>query len=143
MKSLRLRDISVFSLGEIENKKILDIGCGYGLYSLTFLKLGAKEVCGQDILEDVIKINAEKCNREGFDNFTGKVGDCANLQFEESTFDLIFSGDVFEHITDIQKQDFINEAFRVLKPGGFFTIKTPNLNYLKLTNFSSQNQSII
>ena len=142
-EELRLRDLSIFSLGDIKNKRILDIGCGYGLYSLTFLKLGAKEVCGQDILEEVVKINAKKCKKEGFDNFVGKVGDCTNLQFEESTFDLIFSGDVFEHISDIQKENFINEAYRVLKPGGLFTIKTPNKNYLQLTNLLHRIKAVL
>ena len=94
-EELRLRDISLFTLCEIENKRVLDIGCGSGLYSLTFLRLGAKEVCGQDLSENAIETISKKAKDLNFNNFIGKVGDCADLQFEDNTFDLIFSGDVF------------------------------------------------
>lgn len=132
-QELRLRDLSLFSLGEIKGKNILDVGCGKGLYTLVFFKMGAKSVSGQDILQDVIDYTKKQCEKNGYD-FNGKVADCAILKFDDSEFDLAFSGDVFEHITDNQKEDFINEVYRVLKPGGFFTIKTPNKSYLKLTN---------
>lgn len=133
-EEIRLRDISLFTLGEIKGKTILDIGCGSGLYSITFLKLGAEKVCGQDILERAIQEVSRKSKELGYNNFSGKVGDCSNLQFEDNTFDLIFSGDVFEHISDELKLKFIQEAYRVLKPGGIFTVKTPNKSYLIFSN---------
>lgn len=142
-EEIRLRDIALFTLGDIKNKKVLDIGCGTGLYSLTFLKLGAKEVCGQDLSENAIEIISKKTEDLNFTNFMGIVGDCANLQFEDNSFDLIFSGDVFEHITDELKLKFIQEAFRVLKPGGVFTIKTPNKSYLRITNFLHRIKAIL
>ena len=130
---LRFRDLAVFAMGPLENKKILDVGCGYeALYLLTFLKQGAASVSGQDISEKVVQ-NALKESKKN--NFTCdiRVGDCAKLQFPDNSFDLVFSGDVFEHITDQQKMDCIREIFRVLKPGGTVTIKTPNLDYLRMT----------
>lgn len=133
-EELRLRDISLFALGDVRDKKILDIGCGAGLYSLTFLMMGAAEVCGQDISPQAIEQACAKMITLGYSNFVGKAGDCANLQFEDDSFDLIYSGDVFEHITDELKLKFIREAYRVLKPGGVFTVKTPNKNYLRLSN---------
>lgn len=142
-EELRLRDLALFTLGDIKDKVVLDIGCGHGLYSLTFLKLGAKEVCGQDLLKDVVDYNINRCKSQGFSNFVGKAGDCANIQFEDSKFDVAFSGDVFEHISDDLKKAFLNEAFRVLKPGGYFTIKTPNKNYLKLTNFLHRIKAVL
>lgn len=140
---LKLRDLSVFTLGEIKDKVILDMGCGSGLYSLIFLRLGAKAVCGHDILESAISLTAEKCQNLGFSNFTGAVGDCTELGYEDDKFDLVFSGDLFEHITNQQKEKFINQAYRVLKPGGLFTIKTPNKSYLILTNILHRIKAII
>lgn len=134
-EEIRLRDLALFTLGSIKGKTILDIGCGDGLYSVTFLKLGAEKVCGQDLSENYIKDAIRKSIELGYINFTGKVGDCSNLQFEDNSFDIIFSGDVFEHITDELKLKFIQEAYRVLKPGGIFTVKTPNKSYLKFSNF--------
>lgn len=131
---LMARDLSMFTLGNLEGKKILDIGCGSGLYSITFLKMGASYVGAQDIDNEAIGLNAKTCSEQGYKNFEMKCGNCEQLQFEDNTFDLAFSGDVFEHITYQQKANFIAEAFRVLKPGGILTIKTPNKSYLRMTN---------
>ena len=68
-EELRLRDLSIFTLGEIGEKKILDIGCGSGLYFLTFLQLGAKEVCGQDLSETAINHVAEKAKQLNYENY--------------------------------------------------------------------------
>ncbi len=125
-EELRYRDLAIFALGEVKGKRILDIGCGEGLYTLTFLKLEAEFVAGQDISEKAVEAAIETCKKQGFKNFTIKEGNCETLLFEDNSFDLVFAGDVFEHITYQQKVNFINEIFRVLKPGGVFTIKTPN-----------------
>src|ERR1051325_3068689 len=128
---LQIRDLSVFTLGNIGGKKILDIGCGQeALYTLTFLKMGA-QVCGQDISERVVESAKETCRRNNY-SCEIKLGDCAKIDFPDNSFDAVFSGDVFEHITETQKNDCIKEIFRVLKPGGIVTIKTPNKDYLKL-----------
>lgn len=134
-EELRYRDLSLFTLGDIKSKKVLDIGCGDGLYVLAFLQLDAEQVCAQDILPEEVEKCKDKCSKEGFSNFDLKVGNCEYLQFNNSYFDIVFSGDVFEHITKEQKINFIAEIYRVLKPGGIFTIKTPNKDYLKMSLF--------
>jgi len=135
---LKWRDLSLFSLNQIESKKILDVGCGSGLYTLTFLKLGADFVAGQDISEEAVNSTIDTCKKNGFSNFSIKKGNCETLLFDDNSFDLAFSGDVFEHITKEQKINFINEIYRVLKPGGLLTIKTPNKSYLKMSTFLRQ-----
>jgi ubiquinone/menaquinone biosynthesis C-methylase UbiE len=134
-EELRYRDLSLFTLGQIESKIILDVGCGTGLYLLTFLKLGAKYVAGQDISIEAVNIAQNICKKNSFSNFEVKAGNCEKLLFDDLMFDLVFSGDVFEHITKEEKNNFINEIFRVLKPGGKFTIKTPNKDYLRFSIF--------
>lgn len=130
---LKTRDMALFALGDVEGKKILDVGCGRGMYILTFNKMGAKMVAGIDILKDYIQDAKDFVGKHGYDTDQIQYGDCTNMPFEDNTFDLLFSGDVFEHITPEQKDKCIAEAFRVLKPGGYFVIKTPNLKYLKFT----------
>jgi len=46
------------------------------------------------------------------------------MPFEDDTFDLIVSDWVLEHVVD--PAAFSNEAYRVLKPGGWFCARTPN-----------------
>lgn len=134
-EEMRYRDLSLFAFPQIENKCILDLGCGTGLYALTFLKMGASYVAGQDISEKAIQEATNICKKNKFENFEFKIGSGEHLLFEDHSFDYVFSGDVFEHITLDQKRCFINEIYRVLKPGGIVTIKTPNLNYLRISIF--------
>ena len=134
---LKLRDIALFPLGELSGKRILDVGCGNGLYVLTFLKMDAQFVGGQDLSETHIQRLHEDCQASGFSdkNYEIKRGDCAKLQFPDSSFDLVFSGDFFEHISEKTKEDVLREIYRVLKPGGKVVLKTPNLDYLRLIVF--------
>ena len=44
-----------FQFGDIENKKILDLGCGTGIFSFGAAITGAKKVTGIDIDKNVIK----------------------------------------------------------------------------------------
>jgi len=49
--------------------------------------------------------------------------DATNLSFETEFFDILYSGDVFEHVPDIHKT--LDEAFRVLKNGGIMLVTIP------------------
>ena len=53
------------------------------------------------------------------------VGDATQLPFKDETFDVVTSFDLIEHL--INPDDFLAEAFRVLKRGGKIVISTPNL----------------
>ena len=44
-----------FQMGDIENKIVLDLGCGTGIFSVGACVLGAKKVTGIDLDEDAIK----------------------------------------------------------------------------------------
>ena len=50
-------------------------------------------------------------------------GDLQELPFEDQSFDLFVSGDVFEHIPDLDK--CLSEIIRVLKPGGLLISSFP------------------
>ena len=51
---------NALSLGDIEDKKILDLGCGCGIFAIGSVLLGAKSAIGVDIDEDAVE-TAEKC----------------------------------------------------------------------------------
>ena len=46
--------------------------------------------------------------------------------FADQTFDLVWSGQSIEHITEAEADLVIQEVYRVLKPGGYFCLDTPN-----------------
>ena len=128
---LRQRDLTLFSLGNLKGKRVLDVGCGSAEYLTVIGKMGAKFVGGQDLGEKQIINGRKRLEREGIE---GKliVGDAVNLEFPDNFFDCAISNDFFEHITYEQKEKVVGEVYRVLKPGGTFVIKTPNFSYLKL-----------
>jgi len=132
---LRLRDQTLMCLGDVCGKKVLDIGCGDGTYAYVLSILGAI-VSGQDLGVDAIRIANERvygernCNKGKF-----VCADASKLSFDDSYFDVVFSADFFEHIKLAEKRQVLGEVYRVLKPGGLFVIKTPNLDYLRLSIF--------
>ncbi len=132
LSELRNRDMAIMALGEVRHKKILDVGCGDGMYSYVFSMIGA-EVSGQDI--DPNRIN--QANQRDYGIMQKQKGkfvcaDAIKLRFESNSFDCVFSADFFEHIDLNIKRKVLKEIYRILRPGGVLVIKTPNLNYLRL-----------
>lgn len=133
LHELRLRDLMLFALGDVRGKKVLDIGCGGGIYLGVVSKMGA-QISGQDISKKDTDFARARFEQEGIQADI-KLGDATVLQFEDNSFDRVFSADFFEHVTFEQKKKIVSEVYRVLRPGGLFVMKTPNLSYLKLTTF--------
>lgn len=47
-------------------------------------------------------------------------------RYEPGSFDLVYSGQTFEHVTEAQGDVVLKEVARVLAPGGTFALDTPN-----------------
>jgi ubiquinone/menaquinone biosynthesis C-methylase UbiE len=112
---------------DLEGKKILDMGCGEGVWTFRFAEItDPKNVYGSDFDVDQIKSirNLTDKGRGGIppENFVGCPGE--NLDFEDNTFDIVFHNEVLEHVQDDKKT--IEECLRVLKPGGLMIFFTPN-----------------
>jgi SAM-dependent methyltransferase len=51
----------------------------------------------------------------------------ADLSFaEDESVDLVYSGQSIEHVTEADGDIVLKEAFRILRPGGYMAIDTPN-----------------
>jgi SAM-dependent methyltransferase len=46
--------------------------------------------------------------------------------YADASFDMVFSGESIEHITEAQARVMVHEVRRVLEPGGWFCLDTPN-----------------
>lgn len=104
---------------------ILDFGCGTGWLSHLLSKYG--NVTGIDISEKAIELASQKYKDINFVSF-----DASSKAFEkikETTFDLIVSSEVIEHVQD-QREYFYN-MMRLLKPEGFLILTTPNGQWKK------------
>lgn len=105
--------------GERTGGRLLVDGCGVGMY-LHHLSPDFSPAVGLDIeFERLQEAQALE------PNVTNGVGE--QLPFPAGAFDLILSHEVLEHVQDDQAA--INEAVRVLKPGGRLVLFCPNRGY--------------
>lgn len=109
------------------HQKILDVGCGMGGSSFFLAQNYQAELTGITLSQKQLEIaNQErdqilKVNPQCMVSF--KIEDAHDLkQFSNETFDVVWSLESCEQFFD--KQKFINEAYRVLKPGGKLMLAT-------------------
>ncbi len=112
-------------LSEIgEAKTVLDIGCGAGILTNTFAQKGHR-VSGIDLSAPSIEVARGRDTTRQVDY---RVASAYELPYPDQTFDVVCAMDVLEHVEEPLR--LIQEASRVLKPGGLFFFHTFNRNWL-------------
>ncbi len=118
---LKIKQLKLFKklFKNIKNKKILDIACGNGAYSIFLAK--NNKVIGLDISPGMIKISKELAKQHNIShNFKGIVGDAEKLPFKDNEFDIVLCMDTLHHFTDKRTYSMLKEFNRVTKPKGLF-----------------------
>ncbi len=102
--------------GKLHDKKVLDIGCGTGIF-LTGLAetYPSSYFVGIDVSDNMILTANERNKKSKLENLEFKLGDSANLSFEDNSFDYVTSL-ISLHYWEHDKA--IPEIKRVLKPDG-------------------------
>ncbi len=99
--------------------KVLDTACGTG-FGLSRLAKAARKVWGADLSQ--VAIDIAKRRVKGTANIKLSTADATDLPFKSKMFDVVTSFETLEHVA---ADAFINELWRVLKPGGRLIISTP------------------
>jgi tocopherol O-methyltransferase len=102
---------------------ILDVGCGIGGSTLYLAqKYGAKAtgITLSPVQANRAIARAQEANLSSQTDF--KVADALKMPFAHESFDLVWSLESGEHMPD--KRLFLQECFRVLKPGGTLLVAT-------------------
>jgi 2-polyprenyl-3-methyl-5-hydroxy-6-metoxy-1,4-benzoquinol methylase len=115
---LRLRARKIIKNVPI-SKKMLDAGCGSGIYSFS-LADRIESIKAVDISNEKIDYTR---NVNPFKNIYFEVGDLRKLKFKNNSFDLIICSDVLEHIKEDVRA--FSELARVLMPGGRILLTVP------------------
>lgn len=110
------KDIIFQSAQPQKGEKVLDLGCGTGIYSIWLAKMGL-DVTGVDIAENMLTIASKKAAGANL-NIEFIQSDIHQLPFGDQTFDLVVANIVLEFTENPQK--VVHEAMRVLKKGGRF-----------------------
>lgn len=102
--------------------KILDLGCGTGVWSERLASLG-HFVYGIDISQKMIQVAAKKGRVDG-SRFSVALGDIEALPFGSGKFDVCFVGGVLHHFPSVSAA--LEQVSRVVKPGGRVYLLEPN-----------------
>lgn len=106
--------------------KVLEIGCGRGKKIATLE--GPAERFGVEISKSAIESAVAM-----FPNVQFMYADAENLPFEDNYFDFCYSLEVIEHVRN--PQNMVREMVRVVKPGAYIFIQTPNYPTKRVYDF--------
>lgn len=109
--------LSTADFEHLQEKRILEIGCGQGQWLREFIKWGAcpENVTGIDVLQDRV-IQARQLSPPGMQIHCGNA---TRLPFNNASFDLVVQFTVFSSILDSTVKEMVaREMLRVLKEGG-------------------------
>jgi ubiquinone/menaquinone biosynthesis C-methylase UbiE len=99
--------------------KVLEIGCGTGLFTRLVFQQSKAKMIATDLSAELLEEAKEKFS---FAEFI--VDDAMNMQFADSSFDVVFGSSVLHHL-NLKKST--EEIYRVLKPGGRMVFAEPNM----------------
>ena len=110
-----------------KGSRILDVGCGIGGSSRILAKFYGFNVTGITISPAQVK-RARELTPTGL-NCNFQVMDALDLQFEDGSFDAVWSVEAGAHMSD--KSRFADEMLRILRPGGYLALADWNSRDLR------------
>lgn len=105
-------------IGDLKNKKVLDLACGEGVSSRLMQELGAKLVHGIDVSQEMINL----ANKNNLTNIVYEQGDCMSPDLlVRDKFDVV-SGMMLIHYAESKEQISIllKNIYSALNPKGVF-----------------------
>lgn len=113
--------------------RVLDIGCGSGIYLEELLAMGF-ESYGMDISEEMLTVTRSRLSAALAENRLHLAqGDVEHIPFGDGMFDLVICVGVFGYLLD--DETALAEILRVLKPGGHLLLNLTNMFSLSDADF--------
>lgn len=120
MANRRLSDATL-GIADFRDKRVLDIGCGDGTYTLELFERGKPaSIHGVDLAQEAIKIAQEKVDNR---NISFAVSSAYQLPYGANSFDIAYLRGVLHHMD--RPIDALREALRVaptivvIEPNGY------------------------
>lgn len=100
---------------------------------LNYLNVG----CGNKFHKEWVNVDMASCSPyvESYNLLKG-------IPFPDDRFDVVYHSQVLEHFPKEKASDFMNECFRVLKPGGTIRVVVPDLENIVTEYINNLNENI-
>ncbi|MGH2621219.1 MAG: methyltransferase domain-containing protein, partial [Anaerolineales bacterium] len=105
-----------------EGDRVIDVGCGMGVYLMLMSRLRRPRLYGLDLQRDRLR-------RAQTEVATARLvsADIRRLPFAPGAFDKALMSEVLEHVPD--DEGALQAVFRLLKPGGLLAVSVPHARY--------------
>lgn len=103
---------------------VIDVGGSHGDLLDTALREGLFK---RGFVVDISEESVIKASRRGLSAIRRDIDKDGLTYFRDKTADIVVALDFIEHIVD--PQWFVEESFRVLRPGGVLFLNTPNIQF--------------
>ncbi len=129
----RVKNSYVLDLaGDLKGRRVLDYGCGGGMFTVTAARAGASEVWAVDAEKTVLETARHFARINGVESCCRFVVSDRFPDLPDAIrFDVVVMKDVLEHVAD--DRGLLKQAARSMAHGGALVISTQNslsLNYL-------------
>lgn len=86
-------------LPDFNQKRVLDLGCGYGWHCIYAAEHGAEHVVGLDLSEKMLAVAKQKTSYQQVEYLRESIED---FEFEEESFDVVLSSLAFHYVKDFE-----------------------------------------
>ncbi len=106
-----------------DNAKVLDIGCGFGLFTVYYAaNASGRNVTGFDLSEPRIRQAQAVAKKLALTNVHFFCQDANTYEFSEE-FDAVVTLDLLHHVSPETSEKLIRQAYQALRPNGVLIIK--------------------
>lgn len=131
-KRVSAKHFANFRMADFKNKRILDIGCGNGLFEKYNFE-DSKSILGIDLNKNEIEIARSQLKNK---KVQFVVLGALNLNKIKKKFDYVVLFDVIEHLPKRKEIFVLKEATKLLNRGGKILISTPRDNFSKFLDIA-------
>jgi 2-polyprenyl-3-methyl-5-hydroxy-6-metoxy-1,4-benzoquinol methylase len=109
--------------------RMIDMGCGWGRITQTFLRdFRPEQIEGIDVMDRAVEI----CRSTRLPCRVHRVRDVPPTDLPASSADLIVAFSVFSHLSERSHLAWVAEASRLLRPGGVLVVTTRGPSFIRV-----------
>lgn len=120
LRAERRANLIMTAAGLNAGKKVLEVGCGTGLFTEKFARSGA-QIIAVDISEELIHLAKKKNLPENRVRFMVRPFENCEV---EGPFDAVIGSSILHHL---EVQQALTRIYALLKPGGIMSFAEPNM----------------